>query len=168
MRTLEAIIANTPPADFTAASYTEWCARFVERHVHVRGLCALAAAQVALAFPELRVVRGFCRGCQHWWAVAPDGSIVDPTASQFGAPAPRDYVPFDESRAHELPTGKCMNCGGLLWYNASACTLECARELHLEFNPHLEDAELERVIRGTRLNPVDDPARPCFFPPDEF
>lgn len=157
----EATASRSEPIE--ADSYESWCAKFVERHVRVAGLCRYASEQVALAFPELRVVRGFCMGNQHWWTVAPDGQIVDPTASQFGSPTPSDYTPFDESRARELPTGKCMICGDHLYYNASACSADCARELVAEYSD-LEGEELDKAVSKVRLNPdPEDPETPCIF-----
>lgn len=68
----------------------------------VQGCCFLASESLAAAHPELRVVHGaagnrpleywlsgrvFTRGdtfTSHAWCVAPDGSIVDPTAHQYG------------------------------------------------------------------------------------
>lgn len=74
-----------------------------------RGKCKELAEQACQADPTLRLVRGhyFCPtwGKQaHWWAVAPDGRIVDPSARQFPSLGMGDYEPF--GGLHE-----CEQCG---------------------------------------------------------
>jgi hypothetical protein len=73
----------------------------VSDYLEFRGKCKeLAEASVA-ADPSLRVVRGFYHcpmwGKQaHWWAVKPDGTIVDPSVKQFPtAGALAEYEEFD-------------------------------------------------------------------------
>ena len=54
-----------------------------------------------LAAPTLTLVRGhyYCPVWNieepHWWCVKPDGTIVDPTALQFGSKGLGIYTPFD-------------------------------------------------------------------------
>jgi hypothetical protein len=67
------------------------------------GKCYEASVFMNLAHPELRIVRGHYSGYPHWWNVAPDGSVVDATVSQFGF-ANGEYV------GHEV-YGKCHECG---------------------------------------------------------
>jgi hypothetical protein len=104
--------------------YQEW----IEANVsEPYGKCAEATAAMLAAFPELRRVRGhyhdgFCGERAHWWLVAPDGTIVDPTHAQFpdigGA-----YVEHDPSAAE--PTGLCMTCGGYCYGGAYTCSDAC-------------------------------------------
>jgi hypothetical protein len=53
----------------------------------VAGWCQFAATKMAKQFPELRLARGWYgtpqRKSAHWWCVAVDGTIVDPTGEQF-------------------------------------------------------------------------------------
>lgn len=92
------------------------------------GKCAEATTAMVEAFPELRRVRGFylCPGWdrrEHWWLVAPDNAIVDPTAGQFPSKGSGDYEEWDESRKE--PTGKCPNCGGYAYDGGTCCSKEC-------------------------------------------
>lgn len=72
-----------------------------------QGSCRSAALKMAAAFPELRVAQGWVSipavnglsrlqpipgaimvvgqkaRATHWWCVAPDGSVWDPTGDQF-------------------------------------------------------------------------------------
>ena len=123
-------------------NYAEWIDAYVTEHSErvvggpnrsagVRGMCASATDTMVKAFPELRQVRGHYDGIAHWWCVAPDGSIVDPTAEQFlpgGA-----YVEYHGPD----PLGKCMYCGDYVWQNigagGSACSVECYNELAAEY-----------------------------------
>lgn len=118
-------------------------------------------------FPELRLVRGFVRGGgHHWWCVAPNGQIIDPTAAQFGdSLTPADYEEFDESLTHTLPTGKCPNCADFLYYHASICSKACLREFLLDLgrDPASLDDAVERAVAAKQINPPeDDPAYPRF------
>src|SRR6478609_5090804 len=97
-------------------NYGQWIAEYVTRcNGFVRGKCAEATAEMAQAFPELRRVAGFALASwgddQHWWCVAPDGSVVDPTAAQFGGVIFR-YEEIELANPHRpIPTGACGNCG---------------------------------------------------------
>src|ERR1019366_7112369 len=57
-------------------------------YLEYRGKCKELVNAACVADPTLRVVRGFYHcplwGKQaHWWAVKPDGTIIDPTVKQF-------------------------------------------------------------------------------------
>jgi hypothetical protein len=59
--------------------------------------------------PDLTLVRGHYYDAgwgeqPHWWCVAPDGTIEDPTKLQFPSEGRGIYVPFDGSV-------ECSNCG---------------------------------------------------------
>jgi hypothetical protein len=67
--------------------YKIWIENWLSRNNPV-GKCAEATMEMKKAFPELTRVGGdfFCPKwlqSSHWWLIAPDGSIVDPTIGQF-------------------------------------------------------------------------------------
>lgn len=77
-------------------------------------MCKTVCEKMLETFPELKLVRGhyYChawgeRG--HWWLVAPDGAIVDPTKIQFPSLGKGEYVELDANA--EEPIGMCANCG---------------------------------------------------------
>lgn len=92
-------------------------------------------------FPFLRQERGFVR-CnsgfhEHWWCVDVDGSIVDPTASQFNNIT--EYIPYEEGM--EVRIGRCMNCGWDIYDNTMkskkntwCCSDECREALAQEYS----------------------------------
>lgn len=97
-------------------TYDEWIAAYADRaraaKSSVFGRCREATDEMAAAFPELRRTPGHVLVLDwgrraHWWLVAPDGSVVDPTAAQF--PAIIEYEPFEPGV--EVRVGRCMNCG---------------------------------------------------------
>lgn len=96
----------------------------------VYGKCAEITEAFAKAFPELRRVRGHYH-CphwgerDHWWLVAPDGSIVDPTRAQFPSRGIGEYVEWIEGTKE--PTGMCPNCGGPCYDGDYCCTEACGR-----------------------------------------
>lgn len=74
-----------------------------------RGKCKEVSEALIAADPSLRLVRGhyydFAWGEQeHWWTVAPDGTIHDPTKDQFPSKGRGVYVEFDGICT-------CENCG---------------------------------------------------------
>lgn len=102
-------------------SYADWIAGYLaafEDPSRTLGRCRQAAEAMARSFPELEVVRGhvLCpapwgrRG--HWWAVSPEGDILDPTAGQFTLGIAR-YEPYVEGG--DVRLGKCMECGTEIW-----------------------------------------------------
>ena len=77
-----------------------------------RGKCKQAVEELCRKDPTLTPVRGYyvcwLWGKQpHWWAVKPDGTIVDPTVKQFPAPQIGDYVPFNG-------IVECAECGKIM------------------------------------------------------
>jgi hypothetical protein len=133
--------------------YEEWIAEYESRHKSVRGMCQSATQEMAATFPELKRVRGHLKHLgPHWWCVAVNGAIVDPTVSQYPyIPDGSQYEEFDESLAETLPTGKCMNCGGHLYYRADFCNESCHRAV-------LEDYEQDASGPiSARYNPSDKP-----------
>jgi len=65
------------------------------------GKCKEMSEDMIAKNPELKLVRGhyYCpiwnRDEPHWWCVAPDGTIVDPTARQFPSKGMGMYTPFN-------------------------------------------------------------------------
>lgn len=100
----------------------------------VTGTCREAVDLMLRQFPELKAVRGHAlmldaspherKEWPHWWCVTEDGTIVDPTASQF--PGRIQHVPLDESKGE--PTGRCPNCGGLCYEHKYLCCEKCETE----------------------------------------
>ena len=132
--------------------YDEWIAGYKALHKSVLGMCQSATLEMATSFPELKRVRGHVKHLgPHWWCIAPDGSIIDPTVSQYPyIPDLSQYEEFDESLAETLPTGMCMNCGGHLYYQASFCNKSCHRAV-------LEDLGVSSEGVSARYNPEDKP-----------
>lgn len=112
------------------------------------GQCKDYSQAMLRAFPELRLVRGFFHcvwgARQHFWLVAPDGSVVDPTRRQF--PGMGEY---EELQDHELadrcPTGVCMDCGGQVFRFNRFCSPQC-------------EAVTEKYLNGAEPAPL--PPRP--------
>lgn len=110
--------------------YAEWIETYVARQPNrfVRGKCSDATKEMVAAFPELRRVCGFVRAPwgddQHWWCIAPDGSVVDPTREQF--PAVFGYEEVDLANPHRpIPTGRCADCGEPTFNGESFCGSAC-------------------------------------------
>lgn len=113
--------------------YEAWTAAFVARHKNfVRGRCGEATREMVAEFPELRRACGFvfCLWGEdtHWWCVAPDGSVVDPTVAQFDGIVP-SYEEVDPKKPHRpLPTGPCATCRDYVYDGTMFCSPSCARE----------------------------------------
>ncbi len=126
--------------------YADWVADYSKRHDGaLLGQCEDAVKRMVEAFPELTIVRGHVfvmRWGQraHWWCVAPDESVVDPTAKQF--PMILAYEPWIPGTP--VRVGKCMNCGDEIYRvvqsldepapRVYSCGPRCAAELSYEFN----------------------------------
>ena len=95
--------------------------------------CAEWTAEMKARFPELIRVRGQIALSNlwlrdHWWLTDPNGTIVDPTVSQFdsdyfGHAKVLAYLLRDESEPE--PTGKCPNCEGYCFGGGTCCSDEC-------------------------------------------
>lgn len=99
------------------------------------GKCAEITRYMVDAFPELKRVRGHyvCPvdgRFTHWWLVAPDGRIVDPTSQQFASKGTGTYEPH----VGPDPTGRCLNCGAWFHGDGWSCSPECLRELDDYYN----------------------------------
>lgn len=119
------------------AKYTAWIeADVAEHNGWTRGRCQGAASRMVEAFPELRLVRGYCLladgfSPQHWWCETADGAVVDPTAAQFENIV--GYEEYDEEKHGPLPIGKCMNCGFEVYdkQHQGLCSAECLEEFRV-------------------------------------
>ena len=118
------------------AEHAAWIEKYVaEQKGFVLGRCMEATAKMREAFPELKEVRGHVYTTwgkrSHVWLIDADGTIVDPTASQFRFIF--QYEPWKPG--DEVRVGKCMNCGSEIWravqsltediITASSCSDEC-------------------------------------------
>lgn len=61
---------------------------YIAKLINIYGMCAEHTLAMQQKFPELVRIRGhydcpFHGKICHWWLVAPNGEIVDPTVSQF-------------------------------------------------------------------------------------
>ena len=95
------------------------------------GKCKEITSKLLLVFPELKQVRGhyYCpiwgeRG--HWWLVAPDKIIVDPTAEQFPSRGHGIYKEWIEGSPE--PTGQCPNCSAYCYNGDYFCSEKCGVE----------------------------------------
>jgi len=105
--------------------YEDWIRDNVEETF---GTCADVTREMRIVFPELKRVRGhyYCLAWgerQHWWLVAPNGDIVDPTADQFPTKGSGPYDEWDEGSPE--PTGKCLECGTLCFDGKQFCGKSC-------------------------------------------
>ena len=95
-----------------------------------RGKCKEAVEEICKTDPSLTPVRGYyicwSWGKQaHWWAIKPDGTIVDPTVDQFPKPHIGDYIPFD-GLVYCAECGKEMAEGNAHFYgNYAFCSTSC-------------------------------------------
>lgn len=103
-----------------------------EPRVAVLGSCASATEQMVKAFPELRRVAGFYGGREHWWCVAPDGTVVDPTAAQFDPGFA--YEEYDAARHGPRRSGRCPECGDDVYEGADFCSPACLRRYGARLN----------------------------------
>lgn len=95
--------------------YLHWIERNVPKDC--LNLCGPMVSEMAEKFPELRkacgevlISTGYWR--PHWWLVAPDGEIIDPTVAQFSSEyyGLHTYV-VEYNEFDRQPTGKCPQCG---------------------------------------------------------
>ena len=116
--------------------YEQWVAENVTSDGY--GQCAELTLRMEAAFPELTRVRGHY-SCPvwgeraHWWLIATDGKVVDPTKAQFPSNGCGVYDSWTEGE--EEPTGKCPNCGGYIYGGRAVCSDKC----HHEYIAYLAD-----------------------------
>jgi len=119
-------------------SYKEWVAAYLSRVGDPLQKCAEATLEMQEAFPELRRVRGVVRmvldpdGAKrpwpHWWLVAPEGDIVDPTGEQFPG-----LIVYEEADEEDPIVGRCANCGEYYTRSQSTQGIVCSETCSIEF-----------------------------------
>ena len=114
--------------------YFEWIIDYERRVGNVANLCSSATLEMQQAFPELIRKRGHIiiplsnRRPEHWWLVAPDGTIIDPTEIQFVFII--EYL--ERNEAEPEPIGKCIQCGRYVYPGApssNTCSEACNDKL---------------------------------------
>lgn len=111
----------------SAQQYDKWIA---ENVVDDLGTCAEVTIAMVKKFPELKRVRGHYH-CPiwgeraHWWCIASNGKIIDPTASQFPSKGSGVYIVHVEGSPE--PTGKCLDCGSYVYNEDTFCDDTCER-----------------------------------------
>lgn len=110
-------------------TYDEWIAENVKDYHEAYGMCRQVSEKMLTAFPELKLVRGhyYCAHWgerEHWWLVAPDGEIVDPTKIQFPSLGTGEYVELDPDE--EEPIGMCAQCGEYSYESKGGGTTCCS------------------------------------------
>lgn len=126
------------------AKYAGWIETDMAAHNNwARGRCQNASRRMTEAFPELRLVRGYCvlangYAPAHWWCETDAGVVIDPTAAQFDVIV--DYDEYNEEKHGPLPIGKCMNCGFEVFNHdhQGLCSVECLKE----FTAYVEQLDL--------------------------
>lgn len=121
-------------------TYGEWIGKNCpSKPTGALGHCAEFVDLMAAVFPELRKTRGFYH-CHkwgrrtHWWLVAPDGSVVDPTVLQFPSAGLGKY---EELADADLPIGRCMECGELVMPRGYGSSQFCNEEHEKRFSANL-------------------------------
>lgn len=126
-------------------TYEEWIKDYVTSvDGNTRGKCGAASEAMKLQFSELRLACGFAHTLwgpqQHWWCVAPDGRIVDPTRSQFPGSIVDEYEELDrEKDVDRIPIGVCYWCSGDIFprsYNGNEtfCSAKCEKVAIADLN----------------------------------
>lgn len=109
------------------SKYNQWIRDYGLRYDSIRSRCEEATMEMIDEFPELTRVRGHVshilsdKISPHWWCKDEDGTIWDPTSSQFVAII--EYIEHDESQSE--PTGKCLHCGEYCYDYNSVCGDKC-------------------------------------------
>ena len=126
-----------------------------------KGRCLSSCRDMQSVFPELMLVRGGVVNVAwmvdhdsgqpaidlinpddgHFWLETEDGLIVDPTRKQF-CEGELHYIAFNESLAHTLPTGKCMNCGNHCYEGR---TMLCSEECEIDYARYVSSESRSRV-----------------------
>jgi hypothetical protein len=132
-------------------AYEGWIAEHYSTLGSAVGACSVATNKMVKAFPELVKVAGWCNGHEHYWCVAPDGTVVDPTARQFTDVLGSYRYPELHYRAWEpgdkVRVGRCMNCGDDIYKEVQSldgtrycvCSDECHQQLVMEYNAQAEN-----------------------------
>lgn len=110
------------------SKFSDWIAASVAANGNGYAECDTRTRLMVEAFPELRRVPGYYY-CPiwgrrtHWWCVTQDGTVIDPTATQFPL---RGIGVYEEvTDFSKLPTGVCMDCGDPVYNHRTFCNEEC-------------------------------------------
>lgn len=114
-----------------------WISQYAATHP-IAGCCHEACLAMRMAFPELRLVRGWVElyGSDvrtHWWLADVQGVVVDPTVDQFKAShGVWRYLELGPDTPE--PIGKCIFCGDFIAPGGPLphCSDRCTR-LHAQF-----------------------------------
>lgn len=130
--------------------YHLWIEGYKKIEGSVKNKCLEATLKMKEEFPELIRKRGHIIGaysnrkCEHWWLATEDGTIIDPTESQFGMIL--EYLERDESKP--APIGKCYNCGKYVYPGApssNTCSSECSEEFKNSLNGNRGIQQVELI-----------------------
>jgi len=102
-----------------------------------RGRCKKMSEELIASRPDLdlRLVRGFYYEPiwgtleQHWWCVAPDGTIHDPTKDQFPTKGNSFYEEFDGFMEREECGKRIAEADIIMRGNYPVCSNRCAMRL---------------------------------------
>ena len=104
-------------------------------YMQYRGKCKKMSEALIEEDPTLRLVRGhyYCPvwGTEepHWWCEKPDGTVVDPTALQFGSKGAGTYTEFDGIFSCEECGKKIKEEDVIIMGNYAVCSDSCACRL---------------------------------------
>ncbi len=120
-----------------------WIKGFLKVNPNPYGMCREATGRMVQDCPFLRAVAGMVIDGRwglrpHAWLVAPDGEIFDPAASQFPA-----LFEYDEGLTE---TGRCMDCGEILFNGKSFCGDGCEDS----FRTYLKEERCQGENHATR------------------
>ncbi len=142
-------------------THEEWIAERLTRE-DCHNQCQEWTAEMMLVFPDIFTrVRGYVMvpgigPRPHWWLTLADGTVVDPTLSQFfdvpgstltagpkagtkrmayysGAGA-FGYEPVDETNP---PIGRCCNCGDTCYKLTATCSIICSPECDADYRAYI-------------------------------
>ena len=105
-------------------SYSEWVDNLnLDQKID---RCKEVCHEMQSRFPELKIVSGYVtlesrpdRLEDHWWLVADQGKIIDPTANQWTVPIV-EYV--DPNQLDAEPTGRCPVCYRICYDGDTHCS----------------------------------------------
>jgi len=121
------------------SAYQEWIDANVP--TDCKGECRPMAEAMAEAFPELRVVGLVGIFSAHAWCVDQDNYVVDPTSHQFDTLP--DYDTDCRLDVEDFPTGKCMQCGDVIYPDTERNRIMYGG--HMDLGPH--DECMEQFMR---------------------
>jgi len=113
-------------------NYQQWIDTYYPTPISARLQCEQATEKMVKDFPNLKRIRGLAlvkepyglspTKTPHWWCQDEKNNIVDPTGHQYPTYI-IDYQPIDGALG--IPSGKCMDCGGIACNNRNFCSDNC-------------------------------------------